>query len=321
MNPPGTRRLAGIRFGLSISASPETPAAGDAQRAAAGLTFRLASAILLEGGTLVLGHRWSPEGIMEHLAFQARDNRWNMTRQSEDVPGDVPILNLIAWPDSPPSDDRNAQRLIAEGVLSVRQVPPPGIDIGQFDPDPVKALASDLGRFARIRALTALRREMVRSADARVCVGGAADNALRRLPGVVEEALLTVQAGKPLYICSALGGAAKAMADALLRRRLSEEARAMFFSPPGVVSLFAAHGGAFPFLAGEGPSGEDGWNALDCLQATPLAQVSAQSGLTEEEYVQLLTSTDVLRVLGLAIAGMLRLRGQPPSSPQAGLPG
>ena len=37
----------------------------------------------------------------------------------------------------------------------------------QFDVDPAKALASDLGQFARIRALTALRQEMVRCTDAR----------------------------------------------------------------------------------------------------------------------------------------------------------
>ncbi|MGB0127426.1 MAG: hypothetical protein WBP72_07290 [Rhodocyclaceae bacterium] len=309
MNLPDPRHLAGIRFGLSISAAPDMPAAGDAERAVAGLTFRLASTILLEGGTLLLGHRWIPDGIMEHLAFQARDNRWNAVRRSAEASGEAPILNLIAWPDSPLSEDRNAQRMIAEGVLSVRQVPPPGIAMDQFDVDPAKALASDLGQFARIRALTALRQEMVRCTDARVCVGGAAGNPLRRLPGVIEEALLTAKAGKPLYLSGALGGAAKAMADALLRRRLSDEARAMFFTPPAIAGLLSAHSAAFPVPPEEGPSSEDGWNALDDLQAIPLAQLGAKSGLTEEEYVQLLTSTDVQRVLGLAIAGINRLRG------------
>ena len=105
---------------------------------------------------------------------------------------------------------------------------------------------------------------------------------------MIEEALLTAKAGKPLYLSGALGGAAKAMADALLRRRLSDEARAMFFTPPAIAGLLSAHSAAFPVPPEEGPSSEEGWNALDDLQAIPLAQLGAKSGLTEEEYVQLL---------------------------------
>jgi hypothetical protein len=309
MSQPDPRRLAGIRFGLSISAAPDMPGEGDSERWVNSLTFRLASNILLEGGTLLLGHRWTPDGIMEYLAFQARDSRWSALRRSADkeAKADISILNLIAWPDAPPSEDRNARNMIRDGILEVRQIPPPGIPLDRLDPDPVKALTSELGQFARIRALTAMRQEMVRHADARICLGGGAGKATRRLPGVVEEALLTCMADKPLYLSGALGGAAKIMADALLRRRMNEESHAMFFTPPRAVSLFAARAAEFPVVPEEGPSTEKGWNALDFLQAIPLAQLSRQAGLTEEEYVRLLTSTDVQRVLGLAVTGIVRL--------------
>ncbi len=39
-----------------------------------------------------------------------------------------------------------------------------------------------------------------------------------------------------------------------------------------------------------------------------MATLSRQSGLTEEEYLQLLTTGDVQRALSLAITGILRLR-------------
>jgi hypothetical protein len=283
------------------------------------LTFRLASHIVLEGGALLLGHRWTPDGIMEHLAFQARDSRWSGLRRSanKEAKADVPILNLMAWPDAPPSEDRNARNMLRDGILEVRQILPPGIPLDRLDPDPVKALTSEVGQFARIRALTAMRQEMARHADARICLGGSAGKATRRLPGVVEEALLTCMAGKPLYLAGALGGAAKVMADALLRRRTSDEARALFFTPPDVVGLFAARAAEFSIAPEEGPSMETGWNALDFLQAIPLAQLGHQAGLSEEEYIQLLTSTDVQRVLGLAVTGIIRLRtsakrGAPP---------
>lgn len=310
MSPPDPRRLAGIRFGLSIAAAPDTPGGGDPDLLVNSLTFRLASNILLEGGTLLLGHRWIPDGIMEHLAFQARDSRWSTLKRAPSEPAktDIPILNLIVWPDMPPSENRNAQKMIRDGVLEVRQILPPGIPLDRLDPDPAKALTSDLGQFARIRALTAMRQEMVRHADARICLGGGAGKTARRLPGVIEEALFTGLAGRPLYLSGALGGVAKVMADALLHRRMSDEARALFFTPPPAARLFAVCAAESPIAPEEGPSTEGGWNALDRLQSFSPKQLGQQAGLSEEEYVQLLTSTDVQRVLGLAITGIVRLR-------------
>lgn len=311
MNGTDPRRLLGLRFGLSISAAPDMPATGDPEVAVNGLTFRLASTILLEGGRLVLGHRWSSEGIMEHLAFQARDSRWSGLGQTTGGAAQqaVSILNLIAWPDTAAQGDRNADKMIRDGILEVRQVLPPDIRLDQLDADPQKALATDPGKLARIRALTAMRQEMVRHTDARICLGGASGGPHRRLPGVIEEALLTVQAGKPLYIASALGGTAKAMADAILQRRMSGEARALFFTPPAVVGLFAQATQEFPVPAEEGPSTESGWSALKVFEAISMATLTRQSGLTEEEYLQLLTTGDVQRALSLAITGILRTTG------------
>src|SRR5882724_8981334 len=43
-----------------------------------------------------------------------------------------------------------------------------------------------------------------------------------RIPGVIEEIMLTLQAGKPLYLCGAFGGAA-ALAIELLEGRVPQE--------------------------------------------------------------------------------------------------
>jgi hypothetical protein len=135
----------------------------------------------------------------------------------------VQILNLLGWPDTPTRFD-SAEREELEGILECRVVLPPGIATERLDP------ASDFGKFARIRALTAMRQELVAAGQARVCMGGASGKPGRRLPGLVEEALFTYRGRKPLYISSALGGASKAMADAILQRRLSDEARSLFYT-------------------------------------------------------------------------------------------
>lgn len=311
MNYTPPRRLAGLRFGLSISTAPDMPGAIDPEPFINGLTFRLASSILLEGGTLVMGHRWSSEGIMENLTFQARDSRglgWQQAEAPATPPGPA-IINLIAWPDQPPCDDRNAGRMLRDGILEIRQVPPPDVPLTELGTDPAAALTRELGRFARIRALTAMRQEIVRLTDARICLGGETAKPSRRLPGLIEEALFTVAAGKPLYISGALGGAAKAMADAILDRELSEEVRAMFFTPRPAMELFASQRDRFPVPEIEGPSLPGGWDALAVFQGLELGTLSRQAGLSEEEYAMLLTSTDVQRVLALAMTGILRRQG------------
>jgi len=306
--PP--RRLAGLRFGLSISTAPDLPCNGDPDHYINSLTFRIASSILLEGGTLVMGHRWSSEGIMESLTFQARDSRGSGWQQAPVEPAKPApaILNVIAWPDTAPANDANVERMIRDGILEIRPIPPRDIPLDQLAGDPAKLLATDLGKFARIRALTAMRQEIVRLTDARICLGGEIGKPTRRLPGLLEEAILTCQAGKPLGISSALGGASKAMADAILQRRLSDEARAMFFTPAPIVELFGKMAADFPVPPEAGPSTETGWNALKFFQELTVSQLSQQAGLTEEEYLSLLTSNDVQRVLALAMTGILRLR-------------
>lgn len=304
------RPLAGLRFGLSISAPAELPGGADPEQAVNSLTANFASSILLEGGGLLLGHRWQPDGILEYLAFQACDSRWAggtpPAIQSQDTA--VPILNLLAWPDQPPATDRNARKMIEDGILTSRQILPPDIPLHRLDPDPAKALDSDLGKLARVRALTALRQAMASLTDARVCLGGAGGNPLRRLPGVIEEALFTHQAGKPLFIAGALGGAAKAMADAILRRRMEPSARALFFTPPECAALYAQFADEYPAPLGEGPSHPEGWNALDYFASLEIPALARQAGLTEEEYLQVLTATEVPQVLRLAITGVLRRR-------------
>ena len=304
------RPLAGLRFGLSISAPAELPGGADPEQAVNSLTVNFASSILLEGGGLLLGHRWQPDGILEYLAFHACDSRWaggahSATQTQDTAP---PILNLLAWPDQPPATDHNARKMIEDGILVSRQIPPPGIPLHRLDADPNKALDSDLGKLARVRALTALRQAMAAQADARICLGGAAGKPLRRLPGVIEEALFTHQAGKPLFIAGALGGAAKAMADAILRRRMEPSAQALFYTPPESAALYAQFADEYPAPHGEGPSHPEGWNVLEQFASLEIPALARQAGLTEEEYLQVLTSTEVPQVLRLAITGVLRRR-------------
>lgn len=321
MIPADPRRLHGLRIGLSISVPPDMQGSDDPQFVINATTFRMGSFLLTEGASLVLGHKWRPDGVLDHLTHRAVSSRWApLGSQAGERPAPR-ILNLLAWPDLPPDDDSAAQRLIKDGILEIRQVRPPGFPDDFLDkansPEAIKEiLATPEGKLARIRAFTAMRQDLVAISDARLCLGGASGAPdRRRLPGLIEEAILTFLAGRALYISSALGGASKAMSDVILQRRMPDEAKELFFSSPAVVSLIADLAGKYPPPAAismaeySAPSVQTAWNALEFFQSTVrLEKLASQSGLNTDEYINLLTTPDPNRALGWMISGIERIR-------------
>jgi hypothetical protein len=323
-----SRKYVGWRFGLSISVPPERdpdwPSSyGDPEQVVNQFVFNEGSNILFEGGHLVLGHRWADaqgkwnqKGVLNHLLLKSKDFR-NFRPVLPDPKTNAispALLNLLAWPDlPPPPNEELPHRLINEGVLEIRQVRPPGFDDSLLnqaaDPEGSKALlGTPLGQYARLRALTAMRYELIRETDFRLCIGGATGKPERRLPGVIEEALLSSRARKPLYVSCAFGGVSKALADCLLQRRIKMDERDVFFTPDPVAQLMRIHAQVYPFANEfEGPSTIDGWNALADFKSLSLDALSMQAGLITEQYIDLLATPNIERAMAWVMSGVSNL--------------
>lgn len=63
------------------------------------------------------------------------------------------------------------------------------------------------------QSLTALRRYLVRHTASRVLIGGKERDFKGEMPGVLEEALLAIEAGQPLYLAGGFGGATATIAS------------------------------------------------------------------------------------------------------------
>lgn len=74
---------------------------------------------------------------------------------------------------------------------------------------------ADDGSVSRADSLSAMRRSVTAEADARVVVGGRLDDYQGRMPGIVEEALVSIEHGQPLYVVGGFGGAAALVARAV----------------------------------------------------------------------------------------------------------
>lgn len=295
-----SRRYVGMTFGISTSVpDPSEGPAPFNDDYVNRLVFQQTSHILLEGGRLVLGHRWKTGGILEHLASHAFRLRSYRQHQSGELP---PIENLLAWPYLA-SDDQQAQLMIKEGILSSRQVLPEGIEVSQVEPD------SDFGKYCRIRSYTAMRKTMIKSVHVQLAFGGRAGKRKWRLPGVIEEAVFAIQFGRPLYITSSLGGTCQLIVNAILQRSISLADRVAFETPDDVRDLITSHCRDHNLDAIEGPSGPNGtWSALEFFQKQNIETLSNRARMSPTEYINLMTTSDVDRALLLMSVGSTRYR-------------
>src|SRR5262249_51170563 len=107
-----------------------------------------------------------------------------------------------------------------------------------------------LRRIVWSRCLTDTRRNIARSVDACIVLGGKESGFLGRYPGVVEEALIALEEETPLFLVGLLGGAAQSIFHMMTKTRkgdlppaFDEEA---LLSRPGISHFQKAYNARFP---------------------------------------------------------------------------
>jgi hypothetical protein len=162
----------------------------------------VARGILLAGGRITYGGRLRPAGFTQILMDEVRrygDGRKSLTIcVSEDQHREISQDDLKAIDKSLGT---SAQLVLLDAAgqevdLYARQLP-----VGP-DSNPAEAL-------------TAMRRFITDRTNARVLVGGQLTNYLGSVPGIIEEAILSMAASQPVYVAGGFGGAAAAVASSL----------------------------------------------------------------------------------------------------------
>lgn len=162
----------------------------------------------------------------------------------------------------------------------------------------------------QIDIVNVLEPERIPAASARILLGGRTQDYSGFMPGIFEEALVTFERNRPLYILGGFGSAAEILADAILGsgteraeiltlewqkdqnprlQALLENAKQFTF-PPGIRSPERLYGGLSQFI----------------LQAQVNPAVALNTGLSELETRELLKTRDVGNVVRLVHAGLTR---------------
>jgi hypothetical protein len=304
---PPRRPLAGCIVNLSISAGDDSTLRGFPLWQVNRTTLQLVAALFGQGASIVFGHDWRDDGVMEAVYGFARQVQGPVPLSPANSGADVqPLLrNLLPWPAKPRLSQQDLEQL--SSTLRVESAGLPQ-ELQPFEQEARRTEPNNpLYRYIRARALTFLRHRLNDVCHVRLCLGGRRSGFAGRYPGVIEEALLAVTVEKPLYLASFLGGATEQVVDAIEGKPMTED----FCRPSPLQELYNAP----PVKESDPATHSDRvidrvavWGAF---AKTGHEKLAAKNGLTVDENEELLHTPVVDRAIELVLTGLSRVCQSP----------
>lgn len=166
---------------------------------------------------LALGARLYYGGDLRHDGFTEILMELALKHRRDADVGDLRpgIANVLAWPvyASTPVDAIDRTAAAFGRVAELRWLDAAGTPHSVSSPVSAELRPPDLREWAE--GLTTMRRYVTQQTSARIVLGGRRANYRGRMPGVLEEALISLEAQQPLYVLGGFGGCAGDVASYL----------------------------------------------------------------------------------------------------------
>ncbi|EAM3022343.1 hypothetical protein CHZ52_24050 [Salmonella enterica] len=196
---------------ISISDSPDMPLLGLSEQHLSDAMTEISRHLLALGSRIVYGGDLRINGFTS-LLFELVSRHRRDADEGDERPS---VLNYLAWPVHMQKDEAELIALsnhlsgMAELVLFDRD----GSQL-QLQERIQRAVVTPLEDDWRI-GLTAMRNAMLRDTHARIVLGGRIEGYKGTMPGIAEEALMSIKAKQPLFIMGGFGGCARDVAESL----------------------------------------------------------------------------------------------------------
>jgi len=300
------RPLAGGRIALSLSESTDIRRHGLDAVHFESAALELARYLLLKDATLVYGGHLGSAGFTARLIdLVAAHNR------PEGVDPVARIENVIGWP--LPFVNELKSRYKHSATL-VRVERPKGVDetldplLVESPPSYFPAKSAEL-RYAWARGMTAMREAVTKTTQARIVIGGTFGPTEKRqpdgssqlswyasrIPGVLEEVMISLREGKSLFLIGAFGGVAGLVIDILEGRDRPEMSWEYQRQAPHAEEMRQLY-------QDRGDSWWDYPEMIELIREKGIAGLNP--GLSPEEHQELFHTTDILRMVELVIRGL-----------------
>jgi hypothetical protein len=242
--------------------------------------------VLAAGWSVAYGGDFRARGYTETMLDLVR------TYERTTLRGPEQVICYLAWPRW--TDLTDADRAELANIATLVQVPAPEGAPATLDPDS----ADD--RVWNAAALTCMRNRVTVDLGASVVVGGRVAGQQGLLPGVIEEAVIALAAGVPLFVAGGFGGCGHLIAR-VINGETPEELSVEFQRDhtEGYAALYdaAARRGAAP----------DYGAAIAEIFRSGLGGL--RNGLDDEDNRKLLATDDIDELIALVLRGLFTLAG------------
>jgi SLOG cluster2 len=302
------------------------------------LLVRLARPILRQGASLAYGGNWKETEdnfIFPLLRLISAEQEDQTSSTSESAPDSNPVgklYNHLPWPWYLEVTPRvEAQWINCCRIVRITQQLA-GFSTADIVTDVNANQEDPRTLFNKAVTLSAMRRlmmepmplnipsvpqpETIPAVVARILLGGKVEGYAGFLPGLFEEALVTLRLHRPVYVLGGFGGAAEMLTNAMLAtgdERPPELTLAWHKERnPGLVKLLDS---AHQFSAPTNLSNME--NTLDALfefvlKARADLSGTLQTGLSDQETRDLLTTSNISNAVHLVRTGLITMKKLPP---------
>ena len=196
---------------ISTSESPDMEALGLSGGHLRDATAEIATHVLACGANLAYGGDLRKGGFTE-LLFELV-MRYRREGHTADAPR---VTNYMAWPVhiQMTTDELNTTAGELSNTAMLVLIGQDGGRLALEDRHALVVCEPDEDDWSN--GLTTMRQLMRDETDARILLGGRVDGYMGCMPGIAEEALLSLQAGQPVFLLGGFGGCARDIAETLM---------------------------------------------------------------------------------------------------------
>lgn len=293
--------LSDLSVGISISESHQDDLLnyGISTKHLKILSQDLARHLLARKAKLIYGGDLRKDGFTQFIIEEAEALQ---IRLGSD---DIYVENYLAWPiycsDSPKVKCWKAQ---FHHILKMHQLEPPK-DIQDIIPADKSSIApcNSQNNYAWSRSLTEMRHTSIERSDIRICAGGRLDGYKGKMPGVLEEVMISMEKEKPLFLLGGFGGITSTVCKVIQEG---------ITSPELTKDWQAYHTGGYNDLLEFAEKRDKRYLAnyddiVNKLKNYDLSKLSERNGLTNEENIRLFNTSFIDEALHLVLKGIEKI--------------
>jgi hypothetical protein len=299
-DPSEHNSLANVKIGISISDRNEdnfSKTHGHADQLVR-LAQELARHSLARSATLIYGGDLRPNGFTEFVLDEARILKERLQSTT------FHIENHLAWPLYIEDHKINAWRAKYSKIMTTQEHSLPADVNAGISEDVFLAPNSTPNSYIWSRSLTNMRAISIDASTVRICAGGKASGYKGKMPGVLEEIMITLANKKPLFLLGGFDGIVGDVCKAILKKD----------TPNTLTENWqTSNNSGYKELQALSTTHHHNCNYDDLvltLHNLDISELSANSGLSEQEYKKLMLTPYVDECVHTILKGLRILLGQ-----------